>query len=548
MTGSATAPEDWLMSDKRWTLVAVVLGSGIVFLDSTIVPVALPRIGEELSSTFLRTLEAQSYVYYGYLLSLSALLILAGALTDFHGRRRMFAIGLVGFAATSVVCGIAPNMEWLIVGRILQGAAGAVLVPGSLSIITATFEGEEQGRAFGVWAGASAATTILGPVVGGALVAYVSWRAAFLINVPLVAVALWATLANIAESRDEEASGRFHWLGAGVVAVAVGGLTFGAIRGQSQQWEDPVAFVSLAIGAVAAAAFPVLMARSPNPLVPLDLFRSRNFTITNISTLLIYGAIYVMIQFAALFTVGVLGYNEVGFGIAVIPTTLFLALFSTKFGALADRYGPRIFMAVGPALMGLGLLWFLRIPSDSTPWRFELSELGSYLPPAGFTVDVLPAFVLFGLGLMVMVAPLTTALMRSAPVRHAGVASAINNAVSRVGPQLAGALLFIAISASFYGGLASRVPGVDASSPALREQVSPLNPPRADVDSEIAAAADEASTDAFRVAMLVAGLMCLGGAAVNAAGIRNPTPEPAAPERHAVSPCPQAPPLEVQGS
>jgi EmrB/QacA subfamily drug resistance transporter len=521
------------MSNKRWTLVAVVLGSGIVFLDSTIVPVALPKIGAELSSTLLGTLEAQSYVYYGYLLSLSALLILAGALTDYYGRRRMFAIGLVGFAATSVLCGVATNMEWLIVGRVLQGAAGALLVPGSLAIITATFEGEEQGKAFGVWAGASAMTTILGPIVGGALVAYVSWRAAFLINVPLVAWALWATVTKMAETRDEDASGRFDWLGAAVVAIAVGGLTFGAIRGQSQEWSEPIAFISIGAGVVALIAFPFLMSRSRNPLVPLELFRSRNFTVTNISTLLIYGAIYVLIQFAALFAISVLGYNELGFGIATVPSSLFLALFSTKFGALADRFGPRVFMTVGPAVMGAGLLWLTRAPVDSAPWRFELGDFGSYAPPMDFVVDMLPAFVLFGIGLMIMVAPLTTALMRSIPVRHSGVASAFNNAISRVGPQLAGALIFIAISSTFYASLADDVPGVDSSSRTLREQVSPLNEASEDTDPRVAVAADDASTDAFHVAMAVAAAMCFGGAVVNGVGITNPARAAAGTERSA---------------
>jgi EmrB/QacA subfamily drug resistance transporter len=535
------------MQSKRWTLFAVVLGSGIVFLDATIVPVALPRIGEDLSSIWLGRLEAQSYIYYGYLLSLSALLILAGALTDYRGRRQMFALGLVGFGVTSVLCGIAPNMEWLVVARVLQGAAGALLVPGSLSIITATFEGEEQGRAFGVWAGASAATTILGPIVGGAFVAYVSWRAAFLINVPLVLWALWATLYRMAESRDEEATGRFDWLGAFVVALAVGGLTFGAIRGEASQWEDASAFVALAVGGIAAIAFAFVMARSPNPLVPLSLFRSRNFTITNISTLLIYASIYVMIQFAALFVIGILGYNEIAFGLATVPSTLFLAAFSTRFGELADRYGPRLFMAVGPAVMGLGLLWLVRVPVDSSPWRFHLGDLGSVLPPSDFVLHVLPAFVVFGIGLMIMVAPLTTALMRSVPVRHSGVASAFNNAVSRVGPQLAGALLFVVISSSFYGELADRATRVDTTSPELREQITPLNPVPESVGDEVAVAAEEASTESFHIAMLVAALMCFAGAATNAFGIRNPARERASPERHPVTPCPQSPPVEASG-
>lgn len=221
------------MTAKAWTLLAVVLGSGVVFLDSTVVNVALPRMGQTLPTSALGVLEAQSYVYTGYLLTLSALLILAGAFGDTYGRRRTYALGLAGFGATSVLCGLAPSFEALVVFRLLQGAAGALLVPGSLALITATFQGEERGRAFGVWAGASAATTILGPALGGLLVDSVSWRAAFLLNVPLLALALWATLRHVAESRDERSSGRFDWLGALVAALAVGGLSFGAINASS---------------------------------------------------------------------------------------------------------------------------------------------------------------------------------------------------------------------------------------------------------------------------------------------------------------------------
>ena len=536
------------MPGRRWILISVVLGSGIVFLDSTIVPVVLPKIGDELSSTLLGKLEAQSYVYYGYLLALSALLILAGALTDFLGRRRMFAFGLVSFGATSLLCGIAVNMEFLVVARVLQGAAGAFLVPGSLAIITASFDGEEQGRAFGIWAGASAATTILGPVVGGALVTYVSWRMAFLVNLPLVAIALWATLNYVPESRDENASGRFDWLGALVVALAVGGLTVGAIRGESEQWQDTSAFVALAIGGSAAVAWPILMARSSHPLVPLSLFKSRNFTVTNISTLLIYGSIYVTIQFLALYAIGTLGYNEIGFAIATVPSSVLLAVFSTRFGALADRYGPRVFMTVGPALMGLGLLWYVRSPSGSAPWSAELSDLSSLIPPADYVIDFLPGQILFGSGLMVMVAPLTTALMRSVPVENSGVASAFNNAVSRVGPQLAGALIFIAVSTSFFAALQTELPDRDVSSPEIRSEVSPLNAPPSDANQEMVEATRNASTDAFHVAMLISAGLCFGGALVNSVGISNRDAKQRAGQkekRQAVTPCPQAPPLEA---
>lgn len=533
---------------KRWILIAAVLGSGIVFLDSTIVPVALPRIGEELSSTVLGTLEAQSYVYYGYLLSLSALLILAGALADYFGRRRLFMIGLVGFGLTSILCGIAPNMEFLVIARVLQGAAGAILVPGSLAIITQAFEGEDQARAFGTWAGASAATTILGPVVGGILVVTVSWRAAFLINVPLILLAMWATARYVPESRDESASGRFHWTGAIVVALGVGGLTFGAIRGQAQEWQGSLAFISIAVGAASVIAFPILMRKAKNPLVPLDLFRSRNFTVTNISTLLIYGAIYVTIQFLALFAIGVLGYDEVGFAVATVPTSIFMAFFSVRFGRLADQRGPRFFMSVGPAIMALGLLWLTRIPAGSEPWSIDVGIPSTLIPPADYAVDVLPALVLFGIGLTVMVAPLTTALMRSVPVRNSGVASAFNNAVSRVGPQLAGALLFIAITSTFYGGLSDRLPGVDVSSDRLREQVTPLNAPDPDVPPDVTAAAGDASTEAFHTAMLAAALMCAAGAAVNAVGIKD-RPRVAGEEHgDVVAPAAQSPCVEVPTS
>jgi EmrB/QacA subfamily drug resistance transporter len=514
---------------KRWTMIAVILGSGIVFLDTTVVNVALPKIGEELPSGLFGVLEGQSYVYNGYLLTLSALLILAGALNDYFGRQRMFALGLIGFGATSVLCGLSWNMESLVAFRILQGAAGALLVPGSLAIITATFSGEEQGRAFGLWAGASAATTILGPFVGGLLVDNISWRAAFFLNVPLVAVAFYATIRYVADSRDEESTGRFDWVGAAVVALAVGGLSFGAIRGQQTDWEDTAAFVALGVGAVAAIIFPFLMARSSHPLVPLQLFKSRNFTVTNLSTLLIYGALYVAFYFSGIFIQGTLGYTAAAAGLMGVPGTLFLALFSSRFGTLAARYGPRVFMGVGPSVMALGLLWFVRIPAGSEAWTLELRKPSSLLPPTDYLVDVLPALVVFGIGLMIMVAPLTTALMTSVPSRNSGVASAINNAISRVGPQLGGAVVFIAITASFYAGLGDRLPGLDVSSSQVRDRIAPLNRPDPTLPSSQIAAARGASTDAFHLAMVVSAAALLTGAAVNAVGIRNPRKEPEAP-------------------
>ncbi len=501
--------------------MAVVLGSGIVFLDSTVVNVALDHIGRDLPSTYVAPLEGQSYVVFGYLLTLSALLILAGSLADVHGRRRMFLIGLAGFGVSSVLCGVAPTMELLVLFRLLQGAFGALLVPTSLALISATFEGEERGRAFGIWAAASGATTLFGPPLGGFLVDAVSWRVVFLINVPLVLLGLYAGAAHVAESRDPDAEGRFDWLGAAVVALGVGGLSFGAIRGQQQQWADPLAWIVLGVGAVATIAAVPLMLKRDHPLIPPQLFRSRNFTVTNISTLLIYGALYVFGYLSAIFVQGTLGYTALSAGLIGLPTSVMLTLFSTSSGTLAARYGPRWFMTVGPGLMAIGLLWLVRIPADSAPWQAALSAPATLLPSGGYWVDLFPAVIAFSVGLTIMVAPLTTALMNSVPERNAGIASAINNAVSRVGPLLAGAVIFVAVTGAFYSGMQARVPGMNVDDPALRRELTAFARPPAGTDAAQAAAAHAASIDAFHLAMLIAALVCATGAAVNGVGIRN---------------------------
>ena len=508
---------------KRWTLIAVVLGSSVVFLDTSVVNLALPRIGQDMPTASMGTLEAQSYLSSGYFVTLSALLILAGAITDHYGRKRVFSIGLIAFATTSLLCGIAPSMEILIVSRILQGAAGAFLVPGSLAIITANFQGEEQGRAFGVWAGASAATSILGPFVGGVLVNSISWRMAFFINLPFLVIAYVATSRFVQESRDEESSSHFDWLGSLVIAVAVGGLCFGTIRGQQHGWGEPLALVCLGLGALSVIVFPFLMLHRAHPLVSPRLFRSRNFTVTNISTFLIYGALYVVFTILGIFLIGTLGYNPQAAGIAGVPGSLFLVFFSTRFGRLAARFGPRLFMTVGPGIMALGLLWYARIPAGSAGWVLGTGASKSILPPGSYFTDLLPGIVLFGIGLSIMVAPLTTALMTSVPAKNSGVASAINNAISRVGSPLVNALIFVVVASTFYGAIAHHVPGAPTGSAQFREDVAPLNQPQGSVSPQIRVAARDASVDAFHLAMLVAAAMLLTGAAVNGFGIRNPS-------------------------
>ncbi|TMF30162.1 MAG: MFS transporter [Chloroflexi bacterium] len=480
------------MTRSRWILAAAVLGSGIVFLDSTVVNVALPRIGRDLPRSFLGVLEGQSYIYNAYLLTLSALLILAGAVNDYYGRKRTFLWGLLGFGVTSVLCGFAPTTELLVLFRILQGAAGALLVPGSLALITANFSGREQGRAFGTWAGASGATTILGPLIGGLLVDTISWRAAFFLNVPLVAVAAWATWKHVPESRDEQASSQFDWTGAAIVALAVGGLAFGTIYGQQRAWHDALGFVIL-------------------------------FTVTNISTLVIYGALYVTFYYVGLFQQGTLGYAAAAAGAAGIPGSLFLIFLSRRFGSLSARYGARLFMTAGPVIMALGVLWYVRVPATSTPWKLDPNNPGTYLPPLAYFTDFLPASIIFGFGLCLLVAPLTTALMTSVPVRYAGLGSAINNAISRVGPQLAGALIFVFLTANFYSLLAARVTGIDVTSESFRKLVSPLNTP---TDPNLVAAVRDASTSSFHLAMVIGAGLLLVGAIVNWVGIQSNAAQP----------------------
>ena len=504
---------------QRWTLVATIIGSGSVFLDSTVVNVALPRIGRELPASIVGVLEGQTYVVSGYLAVLAALLILGGALSDHFGRRRVYALGLATFGITSALCGLAPTLEWLVVFRLLQGAAGALLVPGSLAIITECFQAEERGRAFGVWAAATAGLTLLGPLVGGFLVDTIGWRIAFLINVPVLAFALWATMRHIQESRDPSAR-RFDWLGSLVAAVAVGGLSFGLIRGGEREWQDPFAWGSIVLGALALAAFAPLMARRRDPLVPLALFRSRVFTSINLATFFIYGALYVTLSYQGLIFQNVLGYSAFAAGAIGVPTGLCLTLLSTRIGTVAGRVGSRPFLVAGPLIMAAGLLWFARLPVTSDPWLLRLGEPATWVPPAGTLIDVLPSVVLFGIGISCIVAPLTNTLMGSVPGRFAGLGSAINNAISRVGQPLLGAIVFVAISATFYASLAGQLPGVDTTAGEIRAAFPPLNPPRPGAsDSEIAAAA-QASVDAFHLAMLVAAAMLAIGSVISWFGLR----------------------------
>jgi hypothetical protein len=333
------------------------------------------------------------------------------------------------------------------------------------------------------------------------------------------------------ETRAEDASGSFDWLGAGVIVVAVGGLAFGAIRGHDRQWQDPLAWVSLAVGFMALVAFPFLMARRPSPLIPMGLFRRRQFSTVNLSTLLIYGALYTILTFQALFLQNTIGYSATAAGVTTIPMGILLTVFSARVGAWAGHVGSRPFLVAGPLLMAAGLAWFARVPATTGAWALALGDPSTWTPPVGFLVDVLPFTLLFGTGITLVVAPLTTTLMGSVPVANAGLASAVNNAVSRVGQPLLSALIFMVVSGAFYASLAGVVPGFDAADPASRALVQPLNPPGRGASDALAAAARDASVGALRLAAVACAALLAAGAAVNWVGLRgNPRATPAATE------------------
>ncbi len=443
-------------SQKRWTMVAVVLGSAVVFLDTSVVNLALPRIGEDLPSDLFGTLEAQSYVAYGYFVTLSALLILAGGLTDYHGRRKMFSLGLIGFAATSLLCGIAPSMEFLIVARVLQGAAGALVVPGSL----VDHHRELRGR------GTRPRVRRLGGRLGGHHdPRAVRRRAARQHDLlahgvpgqPAVArVAYFATIRYVPESRDPDASGHFDWLGSVVIVLAVGGLAFGTIRGQQQGWGEPVAVGSLVVGAHRRDRVPVPDAAPPRPAraaaaVPVaELHRDEPLDARDLRRALRLADVprHLPDRHARLQRAG---------RRASRASPARCCSCSSRHGSDARGHGTvrGCSWPLGPAIMALGLLWFVRHARRQR--GVGPRRRGRVVDPAARRLLHRPASrrcVVFGIGLMMMVAPLTTALMTSVPESNAGVASAINNAISRVGSPLVTAVIFVAVASSFYASIA----------------------------------------------------------------------------------------------
>jgi EmrB/QacA subfamily drug resistance transporter len=443
------------------TLVATILGSTVVFLDATVVNVALPAIRRTLHTG----LATQQWVVEAYLLTLVALLLVGGSFGDLYGRRRVFQAGLVGFGVTSALCALSPSPGVLVGARALQGMAGALLVPGSLAIVAATFAGEARGRAIGTWTAWTGIATVLGPAAAGALIDLFSWRAVFWINVPVIAATIALTRRAVAESSDPDACPGIDVPGIVLSALGLGGPVFALIEQPSHGWSDPLVAAPLAAGVVLFAAFVVWEGRARQAMLPLSLFRVRNFAVANLATLMTYAGLIGGFFFLALFLQQNVGYTPLQAGLATTPVSLLLFTLSPRFGHLTAAIGPRLPMTVGPIAGGAGLLLLRRAGAD-----------------ASYLTDLLPALLLFGLGLSATVAPLTTTVLTSVEERHVGIASGVNNGVSRVAGLLAIAILGVAISsrsdpvAGFHLGAA--LAGALMISGGLISAVGIRNPPR----------------------------------------------------------------------
>ena len=450
---------------KRLVLVVTIMGSAVVTVDSTVVNVALPAIRDDLGGGFA----GQQWTANAYLVTLASLILVGGSLGDLFGEKRVFSFGVGAFGVTSLLCAVAPTIEVLVIGRALQGVAGALLTPASLAVIVTVFPEDERGKAVGAWTAWGAIGVVIGPLVGGQLVDSASWRWIFAINVPLVIATMWLIARAVPEGLGAQKDAKVDVTGALLCAFSLAALTFGLIRQpEVGGFGDPTVAIPLFGGIAAFVAFVVFEARASHPMLPLGLFRRHNFTVGNLETLSMYAGLSLLFFFLVLFLQNAAGYSAVAAGTASIPVTIVMFLTSMRFGALADRYGPRFFMGVGPIVASVGMVLLTQMEAD-----------------LDYLTELLPPLLIFAVGLSMTVAPLTATVLSGADEHNAGIASGVNNAIARLAGLL-GIAIVGAIVAARYGDAA------------------------------------DTSTGAFHLAMgISAGLVALGGV-LGLIGIQNP--------------------------
>jgi EmrB/QacA subfamily drug resistance transporter len=420
LPSSSTAGLSYKSATGRWVLLATILGSSMASIDATVVGIALPAIGGD----FHASLAALQWVVTAYTLTLAGLLLFAGALGDKYGRKKIFLIGVAWFAVASAICGLAPDAPILIVARAVQGVGAALLTPGSLAILEASFRPEDRSKAIGAWTGFAGVGTAIGPFLGGWLIAAVSWRLIFIINLPVAVAVLAVGLRHVPESHGPDTSAKLDSTGAVLVTLGLVGLTYGLIEGPSSGWSRPLTLIALIVGVVLLAGFLLRERRARAPLLPLSMFASAEFSAANVVTFVVYGALGAALFLLPIQLEQVSGYTALQAGISLLPVTFIMLLLSARSGALAARIGPRLQMSVGPVVIGAGLVLFARIG-----------------PSGNYVTDVLPAVLVFGFGLAINVAPLTATVLAAAPAENAGMASAVNNDVARAAGLIAVAVL-----------------------------------------------------------------------------------------------------------